>query len=152
MSEGHEVMSDDLLGAVDVGAVVNRYVAAVGAGDRDGFIGVFTDDCEVIDPYPATRYDGVDGVTQWWDTLIAPMTSVNIEIREQYVCGNRVAAVYTTTASPAPGMTVQFSGVDIFTVTAAAKVSSLCAYWDPATISVNEGNGVGNGPTLICHD
>jgi ketosteroid isomerase-like protein len=119
-------------------AVIDRYATAVGDLDRAGFVALFTEDCEVVDPYPAIRYSGSQGVQQWWDTLIAPMSDVRIEIREHQVCADRVAAVYTTTGSPEPGLTVQLDGIDVFTI-AEGRIAALEAYWDPTTVRVIDG-------------
>ncbi len=119
-------------------AVIDRYTAVVAAGDRDGFIALFTDDCEVVDPYPTTRHVGTEGIRQWWDTLIAPMANVRIEVREHHVCGDRVAAAYTTTGSPEPGMTVQLRGIDVFTIVG-RQISAMEAYWHPTKVELVDG-------------
>jgi len=88
-------------------AVIDRYATAVGDLDRAGFVALFTEDCEVVDPYPE-------------------------------VCADRVAAVYTTTGSPEPGLTVQLDGIDVFTI-ADGRIAALEAYWDPTTVRVIDG-------------
>jgi ketosteroid isomerase-like protein len=122
----------------DPRAVLDRYAAAVVEGDRAAFVALFIDDCEVVDPYPSTRYSGTEGVRHWWDTLIAPMSDVRIEIREHHVCGDRVAAAYTTTGSPQPGVTVQLQGIDVLTIVG-SRIAALEAYWDPAEVRIIDG-------------
>jgi ketosteroid isomerase-like protein len=124
--------------ASEMRAVVERYAAAVHQGNQAELAALFGDDCVVFDPYPSTAFEGPRGVRQWWDTMVAPLKSVTIDVREHYICGNQVVAVYTTTASLAEGVTIQVSGVDIFTVSGDAKIFALYGYWDPMQISTLE--------------
>ena len=124
---------------VELRTAVDRYASAVHDRDRAAFIELFTDDCVVLDPYPSGRFDGASGVAQWWDTLIEPMSSAQIEVRELYLCGDRATAVYTTKAIPTPGTTARLDGVDVFTITDDGRIARLEGYWDPATVSISTG-------------
>ena len=92
---------------------------------------LFTDDAVAWDPYPDSRFEGRDGVAQWWDTIIAPIAKTTFDIHDLHVCGDRGVMVWTITTSLDGKSELRLGGVDVFTVTDDSKISSLNAYWDP---------------------
>jgi ketosteroid isomerase-like protein len=118
--------------AAQVRDVVDAYVNAIQDRDRATFIDLFTDESVSWDPYPDSRFEGRDGVGQWWDTIIAPVPKVAFDIDDLHVCGDRGVMVWTICTSLDGENELQLKGVDVFTVSEDSKISSLCAYWDPA--------------------
>lgn len=120
-----------------VRAAVEAYLAAIHGRDRSAFLELFTDDVVAWDPYPGTRFAGPEGVVQWWDTMIAPMSRIAFDVQDLHVCGDRGVMVWSTTSSFDGGEEIHLKGVDVFTVTDGSKISSLCAYWDPARVTTD---------------
>ncbi len=118
-----------------VQAAVDAYVTAIQDRDRAAFIDLFTDDAVAWDPYPDSRFQGREGVVQWWDTIIAPVAKTAFHIQDLHICGDRGVMVWEITTSLDGESELQLSGVDVFTVTEDSKVSSLSAYWDPKRLT-----------------
>lgn len=118
-----------------VQAVVNAYVTAIQDRDRSAFTDLFTNDAVAWDPYPDSRFQGRDGVGQWWDTIIAPVAKTVFDIQDLHICGDRGVMVWTITTSLDGESELHLSGVDVFTVTDDSKISSLSAYWDPSRLA-----------------
>jgi hypothetical protein len=53
-------------------AAVERSPAATGAHDRSGWVGLFTEDARVEDPYGSQPHVGHDEIGRFYDTFIAP--------------------------------------------------------------------------------
>jgi uncharacterized protein (TIGR02246 family) len=119
----------------EIQAAVDAYVTAIQDRDRSAFIDLFTDDAVAWDPYPDSRFQGRDGVGEWWDVIIAPVAKTAFDIHDLHICGDRGVMVWTITASLDGESEVQLSGVDVFTVTDDSKISSLSAYWDPSRLT-----------------
>jgi steroid Delta-isomerase len=114
-----------------VQAAVAAYVTAIQDRDRSAFVDLFTDDAVAWDPYPDSRFQGRDGVGQWWDTVIAPVAKTTFNIHDLHICGDRGVMVWTVTTSLDGESELQLGGVDVFTITEESRISSLSAYWDP---------------------
>ena len=120
-----------MLSSPPVQAAVEAYVTAIQDRDRSTFIDLFTDDAVAWDPYPDSKFQGRDGVVDWWDTIIAPVAKTTFDIQDLHVCGDRGVMVWTITTSLDGENELLLTGVDVFTVTDDSKISSLIAYWDP---------------------
>ena len=116
-----------------VRTAVAAYAAAVTSGDRARLLDLFAEDAVLYDPYPTGLFEGNTGIGAWWDTVVAPMLAVEIEVRELHVCGDRAAAVWTNTATVSDGVKARLGGVDVFTVRDDGRIVSMVAYWDAST-------------------
>jgi uncharacterized protein (TIGR02246 family) len=119
-----------------VRAAVSSYVSAIHAKDRGSFLDLFTADAVSQDPVPGPLNRGSDAIAGWWDSMIAPLDKIVFDIRDLHVCGDQAAMVWTITAAPQGGNSMQMKGVDVFTVADDGKIRSVYAYWDPAEIVI----------------
>ena len=77
-----------------------RSRAAVTAGDRDGWLGLFAEDAVVQDPIGPSPFDpegaghrGIEAIANFYDTVIASSEAIDFEITDSYLCGDEVADV-----------------------------------------------------------
>src|SRR5580698_3175177 len=90
-------MTDAPLNARELGL---KSRAAVTAGDREGWLSLFTDDAVVQDPIGPSPFDpegkghhGRKAIAAFYDTVIGPSESISFEIEQSYLCGDEVADV-----------------------------------------------------------
>ena len=112
-----------------------RSPAAVGAKDRDGWVGLFAADGFVEDPVEAGRYQGTARIERFWDTFIGPQPSVGFEITRDFWAGDelvRQATVVNVT---------QADDNELLRVPALIRyrvrgdrIASLQAVWEPTKV------------------
>ena len=128
-------MSDAPLNARELGL---KSRAAVTAGDRDGWLSLFTDDAFVQDPIGPSAFDpegkghhGRESIAAFYDTVIASSEAIDFEITESYLCGDEVADVgiiRTTIAGGSHQAVVHV--VMTYRSNGANKIAALRAYWE----------------------
>jgi steroid Delta-isomerase len=112
-------------------------MAAVEAGDRDGWLGLFAPDALVQDPIGPSMFDpdgeghrGAEAIAAFYDTVIAS-GQVSFSIRESYAGGQECANVGTITTTLADGSRAIVEGVYTYRVDAQGRIVALRAYWEP---------------------
>jgi len=115
-----------------------RSRAAVSAGDRDGWLALFTADAVVQDPVGPSPFDpegrghhSLDAIAAFYDNVIATSEAIDFEIFESYMCGDEVAdvGVIRTTLSGGQHQAV-VHGVYTYRGDGAGKIASLRAFWE----------------------
>ena len=128
-------MAEEALNARELGI---RSRAAVTAGDREGWLGLFADDAMVQDPIGPSPFDpegeghrGKDAIAAFYDTVIAPSEAITFEITESYLCGDEVADVGIIRTTIAGGTHQAIvHGVYTYRTNGAGKLSALRAFWE----------------------
>ncbi len=112
-------------------------MAAVEAGDRDGWLGLFAPDALVQDPIGQSMFDpdgqghrGAAAIAAFYDTVIAS-GRVAFSIRESYAGGRECANVGTITTTLADGSRAIVEGVYTYRVDEQGRIVALRAYWEP---------------------
>ncbi|HEV7888813.1 MAG TPA: nuclear transport factor 2 family protein [Acidimicrobiales bacterium] len=116
-----------------VNDTVGAYVKAFEAADKEGWIALFTDDAEQIDPYPAPANVGRAGLAQFWDNVYAMASDYRFDVRQVTVAGDRAAVTFTLSMKTGD-MRVEFDGVDLFELADDGRIRRLTAYWDPTQV------------------
>lgn len=113
-----------------------RSRAAVEAGDRDGWLALFTDDAVVADPVGVSAFDeaglghrGADARAAFWDTVIGPNT-VTMDIVSSHAGGSEVANVVTITTELTDGSRAIVDVVALYAVDGDGRITSLRAFWE----------------------
>jgi steroid delta-isomerase len=113
-----------------------RSRAAVQAGDRDGWLGLFAPDATVADPVGPSPFDaagqghrGIDAIGAFWDSVIAP-NPVSMEIHSSHAGGNEVANVVTITTTFPDGGKALVDVVAVYEVDDDGRIASLRAFWE----------------------
>lgn len=117
-----------------------RSMAAVEAGDRDGWVALFAPDALVEDPIGPSMFDpegrghrGHEAIGAFHDAVVSA-GQVRFAIRESYAAGNECANVGTITTTFPDGSRAVVEGVYTYRVDADGKVAALRAYWDATAI------------------
>ncbi len=112
-------------------------MAAVEAGDRHGWLGLFAPDALVQDPIGPSMFDpdgeghrGGEAIATFYDTVIAS-GRVAFSIRESYAAGRECANVGTITTTLADGTRAIVEGVYTYRVDEQGRIVALRAYWEP---------------------
>ena len=112
-------------------------MAAVEAGDRDGWLGLFAPDAIVQDPIGPSMFDaegrghrGIDAIAAFYDSVIAS-GHVSFAIRESYAGGLECANVGTITTTFPDGSRAIVDGVYTYRLNDDGALTALRAYWEP---------------------
>ncbi|MGI8940086.1 MAG: nuclear transport factor 2 family protein [Iamia sp.] len=118
-----------------------RSMAAVEAGDRDGWLALFAPDAVVEDPIGSSMFDpdghghqGTDAIAAFYDTVIGP-SQVHFAIERSYACGSEVANVGTITTTLPDGSRAIVEGVYTYRVGADGRLVALRAFWEADAIA-----------------
>jgi steroid Delta-isomerase len=115
-----------------------RSMAAIEAGDRDGWLALFTDDAVVEDPIGASIFDpeglghrGKDAIAKFFDNVIAPNDGLKFDIRSSYECGSEVANVGTIEITlPGGEQVATVELVSTYRIAPDGRLEALRAYWE----------------------
>jgi steroid Delta-isomerase len=116
-------------------------MAAVEAGDRDAWLGLFADDAVVEDPIGPSAFDpegkghrGIEAIAAFYDTVIAANESIRFTIHQSLLCGEEVANVGVIRITFAGGSAVEVDGVYTYRRSPDGKIGALRAYWETDAI------------------
>lgn len=115
-----------------------KSVAAVEAGDREGWIALFAPDGVVEDPVGPSMFDetgrghhGPEGIGAFFDAAIAG-NQVRFAIRESHAAGDEVANVVTITTTLPDGSKAIIDAVTVYRVAGDGEhLASMRAFWSP---------------------
>ena len=127
-------MTPEVLTARDL---ARRSQAAVGAKDRETWLGLFAPGAVVEDPIGPSPLDpegaghrGATAVAAFYDNVIGRAEQISFEIERSYLCGNEVADVGSIRTTLPGGFTVVVRGVFTYRGDGAGKIAALRAYWE----------------------
>ena len=115
-----------------------RSRAAVSAGDRDGWLALFTKDAVVQDPVGPSPFDpegkghhGRAAIAAFYDNVIATSDAIEFEMFESYMCGDEVADVGIIRTTLAGGKhQAVVHGVYTYRSDGAGRIAALRAFWE----------------------
>lgn len=106
-------------------------MAAVQAGQRDTWLGLFSADTRVEDPVghlPAIV--GREALARFWDAGIAPLKSVEFDVTRVWEAGPEAMLLATVTVVAANDVEVSYDGSFNYAIDADGRITSLRAFWD----------------------
>jgi steroid Delta-isomerase len=116
-------------------------MAAVEAGDRDGWLGLFADDAVVEDPIGPSAFDpegkghrGIEAIGAFYDNVIAANESIRFTIHQSLLCGDEVANVGVIRITFTGGSAIEVDGVYTYRRSPEGKIAALRAYWETDAI------------------
>jgi steroid delta-isomerase len=122
--------------------LARRSQAAAGAGDREAWLGLFTDDAVVEDPIGPSPlcpdgqgHHGSEAIAAFYDTVIGQADGMRFEIERSYLCGDEVADVGSIHITMPGGHAVRVNGVFTYRSDGSGKITALRAYWEFDSIS-----------------
>ena len=112
-------------------------MAAVEAGDREAWLGLFAADAVVEDPIGPSAFDpegkghrGIEAIAAFYDSVIAPNESIRFTISQSLLCGDEVANVGTIRINFVGGGAVEVDGVYCYRVAADGRLGGIRAFWE----------------------
>ena len=122
---------------MDVRELSQASMAAVTAGDREGWLALFDDDAVVEDPIGPSPFDldgrghrGRAAIAAFYDNVIAPNESLTFTIRQSFLCGDEIANVGVIRITLAGGSAVEVDGVYTYRRSPDGRIAALRAYWE----------------------
>jgi len=116
-------------------------MAAVEAGDRAGWLALFSDDAVVEDPVGPSMFDpegtghhGPEAIAAFYDNVIGVNESIRFDIRQSFQCGDEVANVGLIRITFAGGGGVEVDGVYCYRRSADGRLAGIRAFWEPDQI------------------
>ena len=111
-------------------------MAAVEAGDRDGWLALFAEDAVVEDPIGPSPLDpegsgrrGRAAIAAFWDDIIS-IGPVRFTIRESYACGDECANVGQIATTMPDGSRSIVQGVYTYRIDDEGRIVALRAFWE----------------------
>ncbi len=116
-------------------------MAAVAAGDREGWLALFAEDAVVEDPIGPSAFDpegkghrGHAAIAAFYDSVIAPNESVIFTVHRSFLCGEELANVGVIRITLAGGAAVEVDGVYTYRRSPDGRIAALRAYWEPDAV------------------
>ncbi len=113
------------------------------AGDKDGWLALWADDCEIHDPVGPSIFDasgaghhGRAGIEHFWDVAIAPVSRFDVEVRTSHACGDSSAQEATFATTFPDGTRAEIDLVTVYRVDEAGLITSMRAYWELEQVRV----------------
>ena len=133
----------------EVLSVAQRSLAAAAAGDRGGWIGLFTADARVEDPVGSAPHCGHVAIGRFFDTYIGPR-EISHRPGHDIVVGTTVIRDVTLEITMAAALTMQaptYIRCDVKDTAEGLRIAALSAYWElPTMIGQFVRGGVGALP------
>jgi ketosteroid isomerase-like protein len=116
-------------------------MAAVEAGDRQGWLDLFEPDAVVQDPVGPSPFDaeglghhGIEAIAAFYDNVIGVNQSIRFTINQSFLCGDEAANVGIIRIDLGGGSVIEVDGIYIYRRSAAGKIASLRAFWEPDAV------------------
>lgn len=113
---------------------IDRYWKAFSAGDRDGWLSLFTEDATVEDPVGTPVRNGRDEIGAFFDESQSLADSVELRSLDiTNVCGDQAA--FAMQVRPViGGSPFVMTAIDVMTFADDGRISSMRAFWQPETM------------------
>ena len=113
---------------------IDRYWKAFSAGDRDGWLSLFTDDATVEDPVGSPLRNGRDEIGAFFDESQGLADSIELRSLDiTSVCGDQAA--FAMQIRPVIGGTAfVMQAIDVMTFADDGRISSQRAFWQPESM------------------
>jgi len=115
-----------------------RSMAAVAAGRKGDWLGLFTGDAVVEDPVGPSALDpegkghrGHDGIERFWDEHVSAVSRFDFQVKDSFANGPCCANIVTITMTIGTAATMTVDCVVVYTVNDTGQITSLRGYWEP---------------------
>lgn len=115
--------------------LVQRYAAAVSAGDPAAVAAMFRPDAVQTDPATAPPNVGRDAIAAFFENAAAASKGTRFEARAVHTAGSFAAIDFEVTVT-LESATMRIEGIEVFDVDDDGLIRTVTAYWDDADVSV----------------
>jgi steroid delta-isomerase len=112
-----------------VRSVVDEYVAASNAGDREAVLALFAPDAVWYDPVGQPPHTGLDAIGAFYDQARTMADHIEMKPSDVIVCGNEAAMVFEIHVTIGDGGMVM-DAIETFEVNDEGKIAGMKAFWD----------------------
>lgn len=110
---------------------------AVGRRAKTEWLALFAEDALIEDPAGPSFFDtegkghrGQDGISAFWDTVIAPAKSIHFRVQDSFANGPFCANVATFSTEMQDGTLVDTDLVATYQLNDQGQIESMRAYWE----------------------
>ena len=110
---------------------------AVGRRAKAEWLALFAEDAVIEDPAGPSFFDtagnghrGQDGISTFWDTVIAPAKSIHFRVQDSFANGPFCANVATFSTEMQDGTLVDTDLVATYQLNDQGQIESMRAYWE----------------------
>ena len=115
-----------------------RSMAAVAAGRKADWLGLFGPDALIEDPVGPSLIDpagaghrGPDGISRFWDEQVSSVRRYEFQVTDSFANGPCCANILSLTMTLGSGHHMTVDCVVIYTVDDAGLITSIRAHWEP---------------------
>jgi steroid Delta-isomerase len=112
-----------------VRAVVDRYVAASNANDKDAVLALFAPDAVWHDPVGQPPHAGIEAIAAFYDQSRTLADRIEMKPSDVIVCGNEAVMVFEIHVTIGDGGMIM-DAVETFEIAEDGKIAGMKAYWD----------------------
>ncbi|WP_334143178.1 SgcJ/EcaC family oxidoreductase [Rhabdothermincola sp.] len=123
----------------EIRAVVTRYLEAMSAGDKEGYVALFAPDATIEDPVGTDVHRGHDEIRAFWDMVHTLSSSITLVPTGPARVAGREVAFPMQAISDVGGSKVVVDIIDVFALDDEGRITSMRAFWDPAEMRPYEG-------------
>lgn len=117
-------------------STLDQYVARFNGGDADGWAALFAEDATQEDPVGSPVNTGREAIAGFYTTMLANFGAVTLSFPHDPVIVDHEAVMFLEASAGAPGSQVRIPLIaDVVTFDADARIRSLRAFFDPASIT-----------------
>jgi steroid delta-isomerase len=113
----------------EVRSVVDQYVAASNANDKDGVLAVFAPDAVWHDPVGQPPHIGHEGISAFYDQSRTMADKIELKPSDVIVCGNQAAMIMEIHVTIGDGGMIM-DCVETVEVGDSGTIVGMKAYWD----------------------
>jgi len=121
--------------ADQITVTIDRYVEVFSAGDRAGYLALFTDDATVEDPVGGEVARGTDGLGAFWDGVRAMASDIALTRTGPARIAAGEAAFPLRAVTDLGEMKLAVEIIDVMAFADDGRITSLRAFWDPSDMA-----------------
>jgi steroid delta-isomerase len=116
-----------------IGDAISRYQSTFSAGDRAGWLALFTDDAVLEDPVGSAPHEGLEAIAAFWDAVHARTERSTVRMTQgPAVCGLEAAWAFELDVT-VKGRRSLVEIIDHGTFDEDGRIRRIRAFWSPAT-------------------
>jgi steroid delta-isomerase len=121
--------------AATIRATVDAYCAALTNGDRDAYVGSFTEDAWIEDPVGTPKHEGREAIGAFFDQATALADSIELRLSGPVRVAGGECAFPMQIRPSVGGTTMCMPCIDVMTFDDDGKITTMRAFWDAAEMA-----------------
>ena len=115
---------------------IDQYFARLGAGDRTGWIALFTEDARQEDPVGSPENVGHEAIGGFFDNITGLLGPPQATLQQEpIIVGDEAIAIFEIVSGSGESRVKIPTIVDHFRFASDGRIAGLRAFWDPSTLA-----------------